>query len=79
MKEYLCFVFALGLAFALLFALAAGFEIVYQKSYCNTMGELHGDAYQFQWVLWGGCLVQTPQGRWIDADDYFQIEGVFDE
>jgi len=56
--------------------LGVGLEVVFEKKQCETFKDLHGDKYQFQWVFWGGCLVKTPEGRWIDADHYLQIEGI---
>jgi len=61
---------------ALLLVVLVGLGTVVEKKQCETFQDLHGDEYQFQWVFWGGCLVKTPEGRWIDADHYLQIEGV---
>ena len=49
------------------------FDVVYNQNYCETLQSLSGDAYNYKWVFWGGCLVETPDGRWVRAEDYFQI------
>jgi len=45
-------------------------SIPYEIGQCNTLQELDS-GNQYQWVFWGGCLTKMPNGRWVDADDYF--------
>lgn len=62
------------LIFVFVFVFAAGFSIYYEKNYCKTMQEAAID-YNFQWRLWGGCMVETPSGYWVNAKDYVQVGG----
>lgn len=50
------------------------FDITYEQNQCRTMESLH-DEYEFKWVLWGGCLVKTHSGYWVNSDDYLHFEG----
>lgn len=54
---------------ALAFGMIVGFSTVVEFNVCNTLQTLNPD-FNFQWVLWGGCLVQTPSGYWTHADNY---------
>lgn len=62
------------LIFSLIIGMTAGFSIVFEQNYCKTMQSLHTD-FDFRWELWGGCLVKTPSGYWINASDYQYFEG----
>lgn len=57
-----------------LFGTTSTISIVFEKNKCRTMTELHTD-FEFKWVLWGGCMVKTPSGYWINSSEYQYLEG----
>ena len=61
------------LVISILIGVVIGFDIIYNKNYCKTMQSLQ-PKFEFQWELWGGCLVKTPSGFWINAKDYNYLE-----
>lgn len=68
-------VVGIAVLFVLSLVLAVAIPINIGESWkCHSLQQLHGDSYDFHWELITGCLVQTPSGRWIDADRYLQLE-----
>lgn len=41
--------------------------------YCNTQQQLMPNI-EFQWVFWGGCLLKAPDGMWVNAEDYLNVD-----
>jgi len=70
MKETLL---VIGL-FVLVMALSVALSIGWEKAECQQFTAMHSDDFEFQWVLYGGCMVKTAGGRWVDADQYLQLE-----
>lgn len=59
--------------FSVCFGVIAGICAIFEVGQCNTLTKLD-DNHNYQWVFWGGCLVQADDGRWVDVDNYYQIE-----
>ena len=57
------------LVVALAIAVAVGLDCLFSVNYCDTMEDLQPE-FNFKWVFWGGCMVQTPSGYWINAHHY---------
>ena len=56
-------------------------NISWNKGYCQTQKGLSPD-HEFKWVFWGGCLLLLPDGTWVNAHNYldmerFRLEGEF--
>ena len=47
-------------------------SIPFQVGQCQTLTDID-PAHEYKWVFWGGCLVQTSTGRWIDPDSLDQM------
>lgn len=76
MKELLGIFVAIILASVLAFCTSALIHAVAGKNYCDTMSVLYQDDYKLNWSLWTGCLIQAPGGQWVDAREYFRLEGI---
>ena len=50
-----------------LFGCAMLASIPFEIGQCNTLTSM--SSLNYEWVFWGGCLVELPNGAWIDADD----------
>lgn len=74
MKEIIEIILVILAIFGCLFGAMMGLEIAYEQNYCKTMKSINA-SFEFQWELWGGCLVKTPSGYWIHAPDYQYLEG----
>lgn len=53
---------------AIILGALVGITMLSEKNYCATMERL-SPQYNFQWELWGGCLVEVD-GLYIHASDY---------
>ena len=49
-------------------------NIYFEKGQCKQLTAMHSDDFEFQWVFYGGCMAKTSEGRWVDADEYLQLE-----
>jgi len=56
-----------------LFAVIVGGTVLSEIGYCNTQQALMPNV-DFQWVFWGGCLLKSPDGMWVDASDYLGVD-----
>lgn len=74
LKFWLSIILMIAIMLAIMLAVPIGFSVTYNVNYCKTMQSLQPE-FEFQWVLWGGCLVQTPSGYWINAKEYKYLEG----
>lgn len=43
-------------------------SIPFEVGQCKTLKQID-TSHKYQWVLWGGCLVETSDGYWIDPDN----------
>jgi len=72
-KDLMIFILVVCLAGALVFGCMIGFNIMFNINYCNTNQELMPQV-NFKWVMWGGCLLEAPDGTWVSADDYLSVD-----
>jgi len=59
---------------ALIIIPLAAINIYFEKGQCKQLTAMHSDDFEFQWVFYGGCMAKTSDGRWVDADEYIQLE-----
>ena len=52
-------------------AFPLGMNITYNYYYCDSRAKLMPE-YDFQWELWGGCLMQV-NGIYINAGQYLDM------
>ena len=48
-------------------------DVVINYNYCETQQALM-PGINFEWVFWGGCLLEAPDGTWVNASDYLSVE-----
>ena len=48
-------------------------SIWYEQGYCRTQTELAPE-YNFEWKLFGGCLIEVENGTWVHALSYINKE-----
>ena len=51
-----------------MFACPLVMSIPFQVSKCNLM-EQNDQNHQYEWLLFGGCMVQTDTGYWVNIND----------
>jgi len=56
-----------------LVAVIVGGTIASEFGFCNTNQALMPNV-DFQWVFWGGCLLKSPDGMWVNASDYLSVD-----
>ena len=61
-----------GCLFAATFVGISLSAIPFQVGQCQTLTDID-PAHEYKWIFWGGCLVQTSTGRWIDPDSLDQL------
>ena len=43
-------------------------NILFNINFCNNLAELNPDR-NFEWRFFGGCLMQTQEGVWLQLED----------
>jgi len=72
---FLLFVAVVSMVFILvLIAPIIAIDVYFEKGRCEQFTAMHSNDFEFQWVFYGGCMVKTDSGRWVDASEYFQVE-----
>jgi hypothetical protein len=74
-KDIVGIFLVITLLLAIVIGASVGISMFFEKRQCSTLQSLN-PSYDFKWVLWGGCMVKTPAGYWMDADNYFTVENV---
>ena len=70
----ICAIVLTVVVLALIIAPIVGLNVYFEKGKCKQFTAMHSDDFEFQWVFYGGCMVKTPDGRWVDASQYLQLE-----
>jgi|WetSurSiteA1Bulk_404760.scaffolds.fasta_scaffold19825_4 hypothetical protein len=65
------------LIFVLGIGLVVGLVALGEKNYCASMTTL-APTFEFHFDFWTGCVVEAPNGYWVDASEYRYIEGNLD-
>ncbi len=78
-EEVASWFFGILLFLFLLFALAGIAIKIYGGTFgeevvCEHLQEVSPDN-NYYWSLWSGCLVETPNGYWVDYDSPYIFEG----
>jgi hypothetical protein len=64
----------IGLVVVIILALLVGMFTISSRKYCQSLTKL-APTYALHWDFWTGCIVQTPNGYWVDATEYQYVEG----
>lgn len=64
----------LALIFVLVIGAVVGLVTISEKNYCASMTTL-APTFEFHFDFWTGCVVEAPNGYWVDASEYQYIEG----
>ncbi len=62
-------------AVVIVLAIIAGLGCAFSYGRCMHLEELHGDKFNFNWSLYTACLVEIPNGKWVDSDEFLQYYG----
>ena len=65
---FLGFVGIIVLIIAIPVLILSGINIMFNVNLCDNLAELNPDRH-FEWRLFGGCLMQTQEGIWLQMDD----------
>jgi hypothetical protein len=67
--DLLCLLIFVGLPIiAIVSALIIGVYGFFENQQCSDLAQMDS-THEYHWGLWTGCMVKTPNGYWVDADD----------